>query len=135
MDFTSPRAALMSLAISVTAPFLEVRLPFFNAPITVVGMAAAGAVMSFAFGPPEASRKKLFFVALAATFIGTCAVTVLPAAFGLAWVTPIVVPPLAFFLAFLTRYVVPLVLKLLPALGARYAGTAPAPQPPAGGQS
>jgi hypothetical protein len=132
-DVSSPRLAAISAMIAVLTPtLLDVRIPFFNAPITVIGMAAAGATMSFAFGLPEPSRKRLFGVALASMFLGTCAVTIVPAWLNLEWVTPVIQPPLAFFLAFIARWCVPLFVEVLPSMARRFTGTAPTAPP--GGQ-
>jgi hypothetical protein len=135
LELINPRLAVLSAAIAASAPtLLEVNIPFFNAPITVLGMATAGSILSFAFGVSEPSRKRLFGVAIASTFVGAAAVTVLPAAFKMEWVSPVVQAPLAFFLAFFARWIVPLLIVILPALVKRHLGLAPS-NPPAGGQS
>lgn len=124
-----PKLALAAAATSLTASLIDSSIPLFGVPLTAIGMAAAGATMSFAFGQAEKSRRRLFGVAIAGTFAGACGVTVVPAFLGLEWVSPVVQPPLAFFLAFFSRWIIPLLVDVLPSVIRRLFN-----QPPAGGQ-
>lgn len=95
-------------------------IAFVGVPFTVVGMSAAGALMSYAFGTGETSRVKLFFTAAAATFIGAAAVTWVPALFHIWDVADPVKPVAGFFYALFTRWLMPVFIEILPMLVRRW---------------
>ena len=54
-----------------------VQLPVWGVPVTVIGAAGAGAILSLFFGDPLETRRDLFGQTIAATFFGAaCAVLV-----------------------------------------------------------
>lgn len=60
---------------AATSPLFQlftsyVQQPVWGVPVTVIGAAAAGAVLSLFFGDPLPTRKALFGQVLAATFFG-----------------------------------------------------------------
>lgn len=92
----------------------DIIIPFFGVPITVITMAAGGALVSFAHGEPMRDRKKLFKLAAANTFLATILVVVVPKMLGWQWAEPEVVPPLAAVGAWCARWFVPATIKLMP---------------------
>ena len=81
-------------------------VPLFGVPLTVIGMAAAGAYLSYAYGKPESSRKKLYTMAIANTFLATVCVAVLPQWLGWEWTNSKIEAPLAGLFAFGARFAV-----------------------------
>ena len=106
-------------------------LPFFNVPLTTLGMSAAGSMLAFAYGTPVDSRKKLYGYAIGGTFIGIWVVQILPAYFGWKWYLPIMEPPFAGIVALLSRWIVPFAVEQIPSLWRRIFGGQSTP--PAGG--
>lgn len=94
--------------------FNDISLPFFGVHLTVLTMAAGGAIVSFAYGDPITSRKKLYTLAAANTFLATVAVAVLPAALGWQWVNPTLEPALAALIAIGARWFVPSMITMIP---------------------
>ena len=86
-----PFCGLM-VASAASSPFFNaltsyVQTPVWGIPVTVIGAAGAGAVLSLFFGDPLTTRRDLFGQTLAATIFG-CAVAVLAAdGFDLDWAT------------------------------------------------
>lgn len=107
-------ASLTSVAIAATTGINGWSIPMFGVPLTVLAMAAAGATISFAYGEPVKSRKKLFTLAIANTFIAAISVAVVPEAFGWSWVSDKLEPPLAGLVAIASRWVVPNFIDLVP---------------------
>lgn len=103
-----------SLATAAAAGFNGWSIPLFGVPLTVIAMAAAGATISFAYGEPVRSRRKLFTAAIANTFLASIVVAVLPKAFGWDWVDPRLEPPFAGLVAVGARWFVPQFISLIP---------------------
>jgi len=95
-------------------------IAFIGVPFTVVGMAAAGSLMSFAFGSPEPKRLKLLFTAGAATLIGAAAVTGIPALLHINQIAEPAQPVAGFFYALFTRWAMPVFIDVLPMLIRRW---------------
>lgn len=95
-------------------------IAFIGVPFTVLGMAAAGAMMSFAFGRSERKRSKLFITAIAATLIGASAVTAVPEFTPLNPVSDAAKPVAGFFYALFTRWTMPILIDVLPTLIRRW---------------
>lgn len=93
---------------------------FVGVPFTVVGMSAAGSLLSYAFGTGEASRIKLFLTATAATFIGAAAVTGLPALLHTPEIAEAARPVAGFFYALFTRWAMPVLIEVLPMMLRRW---------------
>jgi hypothetical protein len=93
---------------------------FVGVPFTSVGMAAAGAMLSFAFGKGEPNRFKLFATAVGATFIGAAAITFVPEFFHLRPVTESARPVVGFFYALFTRWGMPVLIDVVPMLLRRW---------------
>ncbi len=73
---------------AASSPFIDafnnyIQLPVWGVPVTVIGAAGAGAVLSLFFGDPIPTRRALYGQTVGATFFGV-AVAVL-AADGLNW--------------------------------------------------
>lgn len=94
--------------------FNDISLPFFGVHLTVITMAAGGAIVSFAYGDPITSRKRLYTLAAANTFIASVSVAVLPAMLGWEWVNNGLQPALAAFIAVGARWVVPSMITMIP---------------------
>lgn len=103
-----------------TAAINQLSVPFFSVPLTVLTMAAGGAFFSFAYGDPVTPRKKLYFLALANTFIATSCVAIVPKFMGWQWVETGLQGPLAFVFAAGARWVIPAIIKAIPALVNKY---------------
>lgn len=93
----------------------DISIPLLGVPLTVIGMAAAGAYLSFAYGKPERNRKKLYGLAVANTFLACVCVAVLPQAFGWEWTVPRLEAPLAGLFAFGARWFIPAFVESIPA--------------------
>jgi hypothetical protein len=102
------------LALGSFGPINHITTPFFGVPLTVLAMAAGGALVSFAYGEPEPSRKKLYTTAAANTFLAAIFVAVIPRAFGWAWSVPALEPAFAAGVAWMARWAVPTTIKLVP---------------------
>lgn len=89
-------------------------LQLFNVPLVVVGMAAAGTLLSFGWSPSGTSRMKMYAMAAMITFLSTVSVAVVPAFMGWDWVTPAREAPLAGLLGISGRFVIPALIKLAP---------------------
>ena len=80
------------IASAVSSPFFNaltsyVQTPVWGIPVTVIGAAGAGAILSLFFGDPLTTRRDLFGQTIAATIFG-CAVAVLVAdGFDWDWAT------------------------------------------------
>jgi hypothetical protein len=62
--------------VAVSSPFLQafstyIQLPVWGVPVTVIGAAGAGAILSLFFGDPLETRKQLFGQTIAATMFGS----------------------------------------------------------------
>ena len=118
-ELSIPDVAQVGAVVSATTGIFgginEVTVPLLGVPLVTIGMAAAGALLSFAYGAAVESRTQLFRMALANTVIGAAATALLPAIFGWAWVTEQLQPPLAFVLALSCRWLVPLLIDVAPA--------------------
>lgn len=80
------------LGIGITSTLLNNwSMALFNIPVTVIGMAAAGSILSFAYEPEGApapmSRKKLYFLAVANTIFAAASVSILPDWLGWKWLS------------------------------------------------
>jgi hypothetical protein len=94
--------------------FNDISLPFFGVHLTVITMAAGGAIVSFAYGEPITSRKKLYTLAVANTFLASISVAVFPAMMGWQWVNPELQPALAALIAVGARWFVPSIITMIP---------------------
>lgn len=92
----------------------EILTPFFGVPLTVITMAAFGALASFAYGDPVRPRKKLYLLAAANTFLASVAVAVFPEMLGWAWANPKIAPALAALIAAGARFAVPAIVDAFP---------------------
>ena len=102
------------LAAASAGVLNNVSVPLLGVPLTVIGMAAAGAYLSFAYGKPEKNRKKLYGLAVANTFLACVAVAVLPKALGWEWTVPKIEAPLAGLFAFGARWFIPAFVESIP---------------------
>lgn len=111
-------------AASVTTSvfgFDDYLVAFFGVGFTTLGMSAAGAMFSFAWGTRSKSRLMLFFTAGAATFIGASAVTGIPAFFpSVGDVREGAQPVVGFFYALFTRWAMPIIVDIIPMLIRRW---------------
>lgn len=104
------------VAASAAAPVVldAITMPFLGVPLRVVGMALGGAIASFAYGRRLPDRGRLFFLAIANTFLGCAAVAILPHMFHWEWMRPEFEPPLAGLVAFGLRWAVPAFVTVAP---------------------
>lgn len=111
-------AVAMTTATAVTSlfGFDPYVVAFVGVPFTVVGMAATGAMLSFAFGTTEEGRLRLFGTALAATVIGAAAVTGVPEIFHMTPVSEGARPVVGFFYGLFARWGMPLIIDVAPTM-------------------
>lgn len=93
-----------------------------NVPITVFGMAMAGALMSLAWGAREKSKPILYLQVVFSAVIGTAAVMGVPHFFNIDPPKVEVQPIVGFFYGLVARWLIPLVLEVMPFVVRRYAG-------------
>ena len=103
--------AATSGAATTGALINNISTPMFGAPLTVIGMAALGVFVSFAWAKPEMSRPKLFAMSIGNTFVATLAVVLIPAWLGWSWVKPELQAPLAGGIGLAARFVVPVLIE------------------------
>ncbi|MBT9158799.1 MAG: hypothetical protein DDT26_00046 [Dehalococcoidia bacterium] len=115
VEETAQVGAALAASVGFLGGINDWTTPFLGVPLIAVGMAAAGALLSFAHGSAVESRKQLFHMALANTIVGSTATGLLPAVFGWTWVNEALQPPLAFFLALSCRWAIPLLVEVAPA--------------------
>lgn len=91
----------------------NVTVPLFGVPLTVLAMAAAGAMVGSGYTDPVESRKKLYTLTLANTIFAAWFVVLIPAWQG--WsILPIALPPLAGVIAAVNCILIPAAFKRLP---------------------
>lgn len=101
--------------LSWVAIINEWSVQLFSVPLTVVGMAAAGTLLSFGYGPKSESRKKIYLEAMFVTFVSVCAVAVIPNVMD--WtIKPELQAPTAGVIGALGRFAVDPLIKLIPEL-------------------
>lgn len=87
----------------------------FNVPLTVIGMAAAGALLSFAYdieGEKPMKRSKLYFLVFANTVLASAAVSAFPYAFDWKPMSVGLAGSVALLLAAAARFFIPAFIKL-----------------------
>lgn len=89
-------------------------VPMFSVPLTVIGMAALGAYFGHAYKEPEKSRKKLYLMVAANTFLATVTVAVLPKWMGWGWADGRIEGALAGLSAFASVFAVEPMIKIIP---------------------
>lgn len=117
MKFTS---GLGALGISASGLINSWSIALFDLPLTVVGMAAAGSMLSFAYnmeGDKDMSRRKLYFLSVANAVFAVCITSILPDYMGWGWYSPKMEGVFALLLAAVARFAIPVGLKLFPELG------------------
>lgn len=106
--------------LALTGWLNNISISLFNVPITVVAMAAAGALLSFAYnieGDDKMPRRRLYVLVVANTMLACAAVAVVPQWMDWSWNSPKIEGSLALIFAALARFVIPLGLKLIPEMG------------------
>lgn len=84
----------------------EITTPIIGVPVTVVGSAALGALLSLNYKDPEESRSRLFGGSIVATILGSVAVAIAQHGVGWKWVA--VIPgPMAVAISFVLRLMMP----------------------------
>ena len=111
---TLTAATAGAAGISFTDIVSTANIPFFNVPMAVLTMAAAGAGVSFIHGEREPDVKKMFRQILANAFLSVLLVVVVPKMFSLAWVEPGITPALTALVAWSARWALPATIKLMP---------------------
>lgn len=110
--------AVTGVGVGLTSAFLnDWSLALFNVPVTVLGMAAAGSILSFAYdvdGGTKMSRKKLYFLAAANAVFAAAAVSLVPQWLGWGWMNHGLEGSFALLLAAVARFAIPAFLKLIP---------------------
>jgi hypothetical protein len=99
-------------------PLDSLSLVLFNVPISVVVMAAAGSLLSFAYDGdgPAISRKRMFFLAVTNTSLACAAVAVFPGAFGWEWASSKIEGSMALLFALSARFVAQPFIRFIPEL-------------------
>lgn len=103
--------------LAITGLLNDLSISLFNVPVTVVFMAFAGAMLSFAYnvdGDDKISRRKFYGLIIANTIFACAAVAVIPQWMGWVWASSKVEGSLALLFAAIARFIVPLLLKFLP---------------------
>lgn len=91
----------------------DISLSLFGVPLTVVGVATAGAFISIAYGTPESSRQRMFLRAFANAFLSIVLVAILPPMFGWDWVDARLEPPLAGVTSIALKYIIPMIPEII----------------------
>lgn len=111
------------VGLGITSALLnDWSLALFNVPVTVLGMAAAGSILSFAYdvdGGGKMSRKRLYFLAAANAVFAAAAVSLVPKWLGWGWINHGLEGSLALLLAAVARFAIPAFLKLIPEIISR----------------
>lgn len=107
--------ATLGVANMISNAFTSV----FSVPLTVPMMAAAGAMLSFAYDDDNSTKTKLtkkraMFLVIASTVITTAAVAVFPEMLGWNWYSAKLQGSVALLMAASARFVIPLAIKTLP---------------------
>lgn len=107
--------ATLGVANMISNAFTSV----FSVPLTVPMMAAAGAMLSFAYDDDASTKtkrtkKQVVFLVVANTVITTAAVAVLPEMLGWNWYSTKLQGSVALLMAASARFVIPLAIKTLP---------------------
>ena len=116
------------ISVGITSALLNNwSIALFNVPITVIGMAAAGSILSFAYeaegSKPKMTRKKMYFLAVANTVLASAAVAVLPSWLGWTWVSKGGMEgSLALLVAASARFVIPAILSMPKELLSKFFG-------------
>lgn len=109
-----------ALAAASMGPLDSVALHLFDVSATTIFMSLAGAILSFAYSEGEetlpASRKRLYFLVAANTFISAAIIAVAPGILGWEWYNNKVEGSMALLLAASARFTIPLFLRTLPEL-------------------
>lgn len=116
MRMTMTKAAAGG-GLAITGLLNDLSISLFNVPLTVVFMAFAGAMLSFAYnieGDEKISRRKFYGLIVANTIFACAAVAVIPQWLGWVWASPKIEGSLALLFAAIARFIVPLLLKFLP---------------------
>src|SRR5690606_16606624 len=83
-------------------------LALFNVPVTVLGMAAAGSILSFAYdvedGGKKMSRNRLYFLAAANAIFAAATVSLIPQWMGWDWMNHGLEGSLSLLLAAVARF-------------------------------
>lgn len=109
------------VATAVVVPAAGYVVPMWGTSVSSFGLAAIGAVMSYAWDKPEADRRVLLFKTLSVTLFSVAAVVALPDLAG--WeLMPRTEPPLAFIIALFGRHIIPAIRQAAPAIGRAIAG-------------
>ncbi len=108
------------LAAAGMGPLDSIALHLFDVSATTIFMSLAGAILSFAYDEGErslhTSKKKMYFLVLANTFISVAAIAIAPEMFGWEWYNNRVEGSAALLLAASARFTIPLVIKTAPEL-------------------
>lgn len=97
-------------------------LALFNVPVTVLGMAAAGSILSFAYdvdGEKKMSRNRLYFLAGANAVFAAAIVSLVPNWMGWNWMNHGLEGSLALLMAATARFAIPAFIKLIPEIISR----------------
>ncbi len=86
-----------------------------GATLAAFGMAALGAFMSYAWTPPEKSRRMLIFKSMSVTLFSVALVVVMPDLMDI-HIRPESQPPMAFIIATFGRSIMPALKKAAPAI-------------------
>lgn len=103
----------------------EISLSLFNVPLTVVGMAAAGALLGFAYADEsdeKMTRGQVYKLALANTVFTVCAVAVLPGWLGWSWYNEDIQGAFSLLLAASARFIIRVLIKLPAEIVRKYLG-------------
>ncbi len=90
-------------------------IALFNVPLTVLGMAAAGSMLSFAYTSDtddKITKRKLYTLAISNTILATAAVAVLPGWLGWDWANSKIEGSLALLLSASARFFIPALIRL-----------------------
>lgn len=106
----------MTAASALSVPVAGYVVPMWGTSLSSFGLAALGAIMSYAWDKPERDRRVLIFKTLSITLFSVALVVVLPGLAG--WtLEPRAEPPLAFILALFGRHIIMGIRHAAPAIG------------------
>lgn len=116
------KLAVTGTSAAVVGAVDNFAVSLFNVPLSVIILAAAGCLLSYAYdGSPEHTQKKKFYLSvLANTFSSCAAVSVVPHWFGWEWYSDKMEGSMAFLFGLSSRFAIPFFFKLMPEIIRRW---------------
>lgn len=116
-----PEVVTKATLAAASVPAANYVVPMWGAPLSAFGLAALGSIFSYAWTPPEKSKRVFFFKLVSVTLFSVALVVVMPDILG--WnLSPESQPPMAFIVATFGRWIIPALKKVAPTMANAVAG-------------